>query len=183
MNQQLNNNQPKIPEKKNGSSGIIIAIVVVILFYSGFSIFLSNSLSTTPTKPQQQITTTNKPPVFSSPVETIPPITNSFDLSIKSISVKKEDGLNYRYSFSIRNKEDKKFNGTITISLLDKNGEVVADPEILTRSFGELYSEDDNDVIFFTRKASPASVVKFKYVVMMNNEVIEQGEDVIGDLL
>ena len=72
---------------------------------------------------------------------------------------------------------------TITISLLDKNGEVVADPEILTRSFGELYSEDDNDVIFFTRKASPASVVKFKYVVMMNNEVIEQGEDVIGDLL
>lgn len=173
MNQQLNN-QPKMPEKKNGSSGIIIAVVLVVLFVIGLSVWSgrtpTNTTHTTTTIPQKQ-TSTSIP-------ESKPEVVSDFDLSIKSVSVKKA-GSQYSYYFSIRNKESKDFKGTITISLLDNKGNVVSDPEVLNRAFGELYSENDNDVIYFNRNVNPSTIVKFRYSVTMNGAVVESGEDVI----
>ncbi len=121
----------------------------------------------------------SKPTVEPKPIE-------KFDVVVTSQIVKKVDG-KYRYFFDIRNKDNKNFEGEVSISLFNElsdkplGGDTfktnkAIEPEIGTSQYIDIYTGP-------TEVHGENGISKFKYFVKKGGQTVNQGDGVISNKL
>lgn len=130
---------------------------------------------------------TSKPNVVSSPKPTsTPKSVEKMQIIVTSQIVKKVDG-KYRYFFDIRNKDTKDFEGSVSITVYNDlqssalGGDTFKTNKPIEPKLGTS--------VYFDINTGPTSVhgengiTKFRYVVKKDDQIINEGEDVISSKL
>lgn len=177
MEQNQNEGENVLKEFWVGLKKLFIGISVI--FFSVVVIAVIGANISSKDKPAPVVVTPELAPVVTvvapKPMEIV--VTSQI---VKSIAGK------YRYFFDIRNKDTKPFNGSVSINLVNAEGDSVYDR---TFSTDTAIAPELGNSVYFDASTGPASVhgsygVKtFTYTVKVGNDVVKTGSGVLSSKL
>lgn len=154
-----------------------LLIGIVVIFFSVIALAVIGSFIPSEDKSAPIVVAPEPAPVVVAPEPTEIVVTSQI---VKSI------GSKYRYFFDIRNKDTKPFNGSVSINLVNAEGDSVYDR---TFSTDTAIAPELGNSVYFDASTGPTSVhgsygVKtFTYTVKVGNDVVKNGSGIISSKL
>jgi hypothetical protein len=163
-----------------------LLIGIVVIFFSVIALAVIGSFIPSEDKPAPVVVAPELAPVVVEP-EPAPVVVAPKPMEIVVTSqIVKSIGGKYRYFFDIRNKDTKPFNGSVSINLVNAEGDSVYDR---TFSTDTAIAPELGNSVYFDASTGPTSVhgsygVKtFTYTAKVGNNVVKTGSGVLSSKL